>query len=276
MYYAYSTGLLVKAGEVLGKDMTEYRILYEKVRNAFRTYFMENGMPKEEFPLTEVVQEGKKLVDSVRRGMTQTAIVLILNFDLCTEEERPALADKLETLIHASGDLMQTGFVGTPYLLRVLSLHGKDELAYQLLLESRNPSWLYSVEHGGTTMWEHWNSLKEDGSFWSTAMNSFNHYAYGSVYDWMFNIAVGISPRADAPAYREIDLAPHPDKRLGFVNAGIETAQGIVRCAWYYKGNDVYYEFEIPEGSVAHLTLPNGYRETLSAGSYCFTTRAIG
>lgn len=104
-------------------------------------------------------------------------------------------------------------------------------------------------------------------------MNSFNHYAYGSVYDWMFNIAVGISPREDSPGYREIDLAPRPDQRLGFVNAGIETARGTIRSAWYYKGNDVYYEFEIPEGTVAHLTLPNGYHETLPAGSYQFATR---
>lgn len=271
-FFAYSTSLLVKAGEALGKDMTEYRALYENVRRAFRAYFMENGMPKEEFPLTEV-SGAKHPADSVRRGVTQTAIVLILHFDLCTDEERPALADKLEELIHASGNLMQTGFVGTPYLLRVLSRHGKDDLAYQLLLENRTPSWLYSVEHGATTMWEHWNCIKEDGTFWSAAMNSFNHYAYGSVYDWMFNIAVGISPREDAPGYREIDLAPRPDQRLGFVNAGIETARGTIRSAWYYKGNDVYYEFEIPEGTVAHLTLPNGYHETLPAGSYQFATR---
>ena len=271
-FFAYSTSLFIKAGEVLGKDMTEYRALYENVRRTFRSYFMENGMPKEEFPFTEVTV-GKKPRDTVRRGVTQTAIVLILQFDLCTEEERPALADKLEELIHASGDLMQTGFVGTPYLLRVLSRHGKDKLAYQVLLENRTPSWLYSVEHGATTMWEHWNSIKEDGTFWSTSMNSFNHYAYGSVYDWIFNVAVGISPRGDAPGYRGIDLAPHPDKRLGFVNAGIETAQGTIRSAWYYKGNDVYYEFDIPKGTVAYLTLPNGYRETLPAGSYRFATR---
>lgn len=273
-YFAYSTSLLVKAGEALGKDMTEYRTLYRNVRNAFRRYFMENGMPKEQYPITEIVPEGKNPVDIHRRGITQTALVLILNFDLCEADERPALANKLEELIRASGGLMQTGFVGTPYLLRALTMNGKTDLAYQLLLENRTPSWLYSVEHGATTMWEHWNCIKEDGSFWSPSMNSFNHYAYGSVYDWIFNFAVGVSPRADAPAYRAIDFAPHPNRRLGFVNAGIETAQGMVRAAWYYKENEIYYEFEVPKGSVGYLTLPDGHRETLAAGSYCFTTAA--
>ena len=272
-YFAYSTGLLVKAGEALGRDMTKYRTLYENVRNAFRAYFMENGMPKEQFPLTETVPAGKEPVDRHRRGMTQTAITLILYFGLCNDDERPALADQLEKLIRASDGLMQVGFVGAPYLLRALTQNGKTDLAYQLLLENRTPSWLYAVEHGATTIWEHWNSIKEDGSFWSTSMNSFNHYAYGSVYDWIFNYAVGISPRADEPGYRAIDLAPHPDRRLGFVNAGIETAQGMVRAAWYYKGDEVYYEFDVPQGAVAYLTLPNGYQETLPAGKYGFASR---
>ncbi len=272
-FFAHSVSLFIRAGEALGRNMTEYRVLYQNVRNAFRAYFMENGMPKEELPLTEHVAEGATPSDRFRRGVTQTAIVLILNFNLCTEEERPALADRLEQLIRNAGGLMQTGFVGTPYLLRTLAQNGKSELAYQLLFETRNPSWLYSVEHGATTMWEHWNSIKEDGSFWSTSMNSFNHYAYGSVYDWIFNYVVGISPREDHPAYEAIDLAPHPDRRLGFVNSGVRTKRGTVRSAWYYKGNDVYYEIEIPEGATAYLKLPSGHCETLCGGSYRFAEK---
>ena len=207
-------------------------------------------------------------MDTVRRGVTQTALTLILHFGLCTEEERPALAAKLAELIRENGDRMTTGFVGTPYLLHALSENGYTDLAYTLLFQEKNPSWLYSVCHGATTMWEHWNSIKEDGSFWSTNMNSFNHYAYGAVFDWIFGVSSGIKP--SAPGYKEVELAPHPDRRLGFADASIDTRSGFIRSRWYYKGDVVYYEFEIPQGVTAHLTLPSGRKETLTGGVYCF------
>ena len=119
-------------------------------------------------------------------------------------------------------------------------------------------------------MWEHWNSLKEDGSFWSTSMNSFNHYAYGAVYDWIFGVSAGINPCEDAPAYKKIAIAPHPCKELGFVDASIESRSGFVRSAWYYKDDAVYYEVEIPEGATAELTLPSGKTYTLTGGIYHF------
>ena len=269
-FFAYSTSLLIKAGETLGKDMSEYRTLYQNVRNAFREYFMENGMPKEEFPYTEILYRTKKPVDTVRKGMTQTALTLILHFDLCNDDERPALAAKLVELIRENGMRMTTGFVGTPYLLHALSENGYTDIAYALLLQEKNPSWLYSVTHGATTMWEHWNSLKEDGSFWDTHMNSFNHYAYGAVYDWIFGVACGIKTVDEAPAYKEVRIAPHPDKCLGFADASIDSRNGTVRVYWYYKGDTVYYEITVPAGVTAHLTLPSGYTETLGGGIYHF------
>ena len=270
-FFAYSTSLVVRAGEILGEDVSAYRDLYARVRAAFRAYFMENGMPKEEFPLTEVLANGKKSpVDVVRKGITQTALVLILHFDLCEESERPALAAKLVELIRENGNRMTTGFVGTPYILHVLSDHGYTDVAYTLLFQEQNPSWLYSVTHGATTMWEHWNSLKEDGTFWSTAMNSFNHYAYGAVYDWIFGVSSGIKTVADAPAYKEVTIAPHPSKELGFADASIDSRNGTIRSYWYYKGETVYYEFEIPAGVTAYVTLPSGKKETLTDGKFCF------
>lgn len=269
-FFAYSTSLVIKAGEVLGEDVSEYRELYTKVRAAFRDYFMENGMPKEEFPLTEIVPKGKSPNDPLRRGITQTALVLILHFGLCEESERPALAAKLVEMIRENGDRMTTGFVGTPYILHVLSDNGYANVAYTLLFQEKSPSWLYSVNHGATTMWEHWNSLKEDGSFWSTKMNSFNHYAYGAVFDWIFNVSSGISPSETAAGYKEVVLAPHPAKALGFADASIDTRNGTIRSYWYYKGDVVYYEFEIPTGVTARLTLPSGRTETLTGGKYLF------
>jgi len=164
---------------------------------------------------------------------------------------------------------MTTGFVGTPYILHVLNAAGHTDVAYQLLFEERNPSWLYSVTHGATTMWEHWNSLKEDGSFWSTSMNSFNHYAYGSVCDWLYGVVAGIMP--DAPGFARFTVTPHPDKRLGFVNCALDTEAGRVESNWYYKGDVVYYEITVPAGAEATVTLPSGYTATLGGGTYHFS-----
>ena len=270
-YFAYSTKLVVKAGEALGENVDEYRTLYENVRARFRSYFMKNGMTLEQYPVTEIIPAGRtKPIDQLRRGITQTALVLILYFGLCEEDERAALAAKLVELIRANGNRMTTGFVGTPYILHALSENGYADVAYELLMQEQNPSWLYSVTHGATTMWEHWNSLKEDGSFWSTKMNSFNHYAYGSVFDWIFGVAGGITPVENAPAYREVNVAPQPNRVLGFVDTSIDSRYGTIRMHWYYKGDTVYYEVEIPTGVTAHLTLPSGYTATLSGGSYTF------
>ena len=270
-YFAYSLSLLIKACKALGESTDYYTELYKNVRRRFREYFMENGMPKEILPKTEICPDGKNNeVDKLHRGMTQTAITLILKFGLAEEDEKAALTEKLVSLIKENGGKMTTGFVGTPYILHVLSENGRADVAYSLLFAEHNPSWLYSVIHGATTMWEHWNSLKEDGSFWSHWMNSFNHYAYGAVYDWIFGVAVGIKPAETNVAYKSVTIEPHPDKRLGFADASIDTRNGKIRVHWYYKADAVYYEIDIPEGVSAELTLPSGKAYTLNGGSYAF------
>ena len=269
-YFAYSCSLVVKAGHALGEDVSDYEELHRNVVKAFRRYFMKDGMPKAEFPVTEQVPEGGTPADTKRKGMTQTALTLILHFGLCTEKERKPIADRLVQMIRENGGLMSTGFVGTPYLLHALADNGYADVAYGLLYQEKNPSWLYSVCHGATTMWEHWNSLKEDGTFWSADMNSFNHYAYGAVCDWLFGVAAGIVPSEEHTGYAEVTLAPHPDRNLGFLEASVDTRRGTVRTRWYYKGDDVYYEFDVPAGVTAHLRLPGGTEQTLSGGSYLF------
>ena len=270
-FFYYSACLTVKAGEVLGEDVSYYRTLAANVRTAFREYFMENGMPKEEFPITGYKKKDGTPADDFRRGVTQTAIVLILHFGLCDDNERAGLVAKLLELIKSFDGRMTTGFVGTPYILHVLSEAGYTDVAYQLLFEERNPSWLYSVTHGATTIWEHWNALKEDGSFWSTDMNSFNHYAYGAVCDWIYGVAAGIMPDFDNPGYKHFTVTPHPDKRLGFINCALDTPMGRVESNWYYKGDVVYYEITVPAGATASVALPNGYRATLTEGTYHFS-----
>jgi len=248
-FFAHSASLVVRAGHALGEDVSHYEELYSRVKAAFKERFTENGMPT---------------------SMTQTAITLMLKFNLCEETERPVLVKKLVSMIRENRNKMTTGFVGTPYILHVLSENGEVELAYELLAQEENPSWLYSVCHGATTMWEHWNGIKEDGSFWSADMNSFNHYAYGSVYDWIFGVAVGIKPDEVSVGYRKVNVAPHPSKVLGYADASIDTAYGKIRTHWYYKGERVYYEIEIPDGVTAHLELPDGRCFELERGSYHF------
>ncbi len=269
-FFAYSTELLVRAGEALGKDMSEYKTLYANVRRRFREYFMENGMPK-----GSAENLGKPLAAEDRHGMTQTAITLILHFGLCEDNEREALADKLEELIHLFGDKMSTGFLGTPYILHALSDNGKQELAYKLFFCEKNPSWLYSVNHGATTMWEHWNGIKEDGSFWSDAMNSFNHYAYGCVGDWMYGKICGVEIAKDGEGYRKLNIAPKPCRRLGFAKCSIDTVLGKLESAWYYTGDMINLEFAVPNGAEALITLPGGKSERVCGGSYCYCVPAL-
>ncbi|MBE6588730.1 MAG: alfa-L-rhamnosidase [Ruminococcaceae bacterium] len=266
-YFAHSASLLVRAGKALGYDMREYEDLHCRVVAAFRERYLADGNLRQ---LPDLAMDDAHAQKNPPNE-TQTAYALILAFGLCREEDRLRFADRLAAMIRENGTRMTTGFVGTPYLLHALSENGHGDLAYDLLFREQSPSWLYSVTHGATTMWEHWNSQKEDGSFWSTDMNSFNHYAYGAVYDWIFGKSVGIVPIS--PAYRRISLTPHPDRRLGFAKASIESRSGRIVALWYYKGDTVYYEFEIPDDVKATLTLPSGYREELNGGTYHFAEK---
>ena len=230
-FFAYSTRNVIRMGDALGKDMGAYRDLYTHILDAWRRRY--------------IAAPGRLTCD------TQTAYVLALAFDLVGKKQ--PYADRLAEKIHENGDKLQTGFVGTPYLLRALSENGYTELAYTLLLQTEFPSWLYPVTRGATTMWEHWDGLKPDGSMWSADMNSFNHYAYGAVGAWMFNTAAGINPDPENPGFRRILFLPQPDPRMGHVTASIRTAQGVVASHWHYEGDQVRYTFTVPEGCTARV-----------------------
>ena len=245
--YAHSVNLLVKAGRVLGRDMTEYEMLHGRIVTAFR----ERYMPQEKLSCH-----------------TQTAHVLALHFDLC--EDKAGVAASLAKMIEDNRIHLSTGFVGTPYLLHVLSENGYLNLCYSLLLQESFPSWLYSVKKGATTIWEHWDGLREDGTMWSTDMNSFNHYAYGAVGDWMFSVAAGINPVEDAPGYAAIRIWPMPDERLGFVKASLETKYGLIRSEWRYEGDRIRYGIEIPGGVQAEIVI-GGISQKVNGGIYTMT-----
>ena len=273
-YYARVTDILIKAGKLLGKDMSEYEALYSRILDAFHDNFIENGLPCMSKHVS-LRDEKNREEQVVIKPITQTTLAMILYFRLYRgEEERKSMADCLAKIIHENGDRMNTGFVGTPYILHALSENGYTDLAYTLLLQEKMPSWLYSVNHGATTMWERWNCINEDGSFSSVSMTSFNHYAYGAVADWLYGVCAGVNSLEDGAGYKHISLAPNPSKELGFVNCRIKTVSGEVVSNWYYSGEFIHYEFTVPAGTVAELTLPDGRKETLCGGEYIFTTKA--
>lgn len=162
---------------------------------------------------------------------------------------------------------MQTGFVGTPYILHVLSRYGHTELAYSLLLRTEYPSWLYSVEKGATTIWEHWDGIMQDGSFWSEDMNSFNHYAYGAVADWIYEAAAGITHAEEHPGFEEVRIAPKPDRRLKWLEASVKTRHGVVESKWTCEEEGIRLEIHTPVPAEVEL----GERKVrVGAGSYTF------
>ena len=262
-FFAYSTSLLIRAGKIIGEEVSEYETLLENIKKSFREIFMKDSLPC-------VLKEADGL-DARVLEMTQTGIVLILKFGLCKECEREKLVNKLCELIDQFGGRMSTGFVGTPYILHALSENGRADRAFDLLFQEKTPSWLFSVNQGATTIWEHWDSIREDGTFWSTDMNSFNHYAYGCVYDWIFGVVAGVKVPDDGAGYKKVNIMPHTDRRLGFVNCSLKTENGKLRASWRYLSDQtVRFEYEIPNNTVAELTLPNGERHTLNGGTYVF------
>lgn len=242
-FYAHSTALVIKAGRVLGQDISAYEALYERIVRAFR----------QAYPVYQ----------------TQTECTLAVYFALAEDTQKTT--DQLAQMIRSCGTKLQTGFVGTPYLLHALSAHGHTELAYDLLLRREYPSWLYPVTKGATTIWEHWDGQMENGDFWSSDMNSFNHYAYGAVADWVYTVAAGIQTVEEKPGYAAVRIAPQPDKRLDWLEASVETRHGLVRSRWEKQRDMWRYEIETP---VEAEIMIDGRKTLCRPGRYIFFYRS--
>ena len=239
-FYRYSSSLVAKAARVLGniKDAEFYEELSEAVRNAI---------------VSEYVTENGRLALT-----TQTAYILALHMDIVPDKWRDKTAHALALKLKESEFHLRTGFVGTSYLCRVLSATGSNNIAYRLLLQEDFPSWLYAVNMGATTIWERWNSILPDGSISDTGMNSLNHYAYGSITEWLYRDVAGIDPIEEYPGFRKFRLAPKPDPLLNSIDAEYHSPVGIIKSAWkYLKSGEIEYSFTVPYGSTALLTLPS-------------------
>lgn len=253
-YYYYSADIVARSAGILGleEDAEKYAALTERIRSDFlQEYYTPTG----------------RLAVS-----TQTGYVMALYLGLYPDGARERVAGDLRRKIAEDGGLLQTGFVGTPWLLPALTEGGSNDVAYRLLLRREYPGWLYAVDRGATTIWERWNSIEPDGSMNRDGMNSLNHYTYGSVAAWMYRCMGGVEPAEDAPGFRRAILRPRPERAVKACRAQVLTPHGLISTAWRWKGeNTLSLDVTVPFGTAAKLILPDGSGErTLEAGAYHF------
>ncbi len=235
-FYAYSAGILSEAAKALGlaDDAKYYAELVDKIKNVFINEY--------------VTKAGRVGTNS------QTSYVLALMFNLLPEELNPKAAKFLVDDIKSRRNRLSTGFLGTPYLCHVLSSNGYTDVAYDLLLQENYPSWLYPVKMGATTIWERWDGQKTDSTFQDEGMNSFNHYAYGAIGDWMYRVSAGIEIKT--PGYKQLILQPHPSKKLSYSRASFESAYGTIASGWERTGSVIKVSVKIPANTEATVILP--------------------
>lgn len=242
-YFARSADLLSRAARTLGRteDAERYRQLFERVREAFRNEF--------------ISPRGRVTSD------TQTSYVLALSFNLLPKAQRPTAAYRLAQDVRERGHLT-TGFLGTPDLTHVLSEYGYREEAFDLLLRTTYPSWLYPVTMGATTIWERWDGIRPDSTFQDPGMNSFNHYAYGAIGEWMYQEVAGIE--AAAPGYKKIRIAPRPGDTLTHARAFLDTRYGRVASDWERRDGEFRLAVTVPANAQATVRLPGATRNAVT------------
>lgn len=243
-YFFYTTSLTSRMAGILGKtdDQKKYKELAAKIKDAF---------------VKEFVTPNGRLVSH-----TQTAYVLALSFGLVPDDRIENAANYLAQDVAKFGHLT-TGFLGTPLLCHTLSGIGRDDLAFMLLNRKKYPSWLYPVTQGATTIWERWDGQKPDGTFQDVGMNSFNHYAYGAIGEWLYNWVAGISIDETHPGYKHFVLAPHTGGDLTYAKANFESVHGTISSYWKLENGNFVYSIEIPANTSAQVVLPDASLEAV-------------
>jgi len=254
-YFAHSTRLVSKAAAVLGKndEAAEYEKLFERIKDAFNRAYVS---------------------DDVRiKGQTQTCYLLALYFDLLPEDKRPRAAQHLVEAIREKDWHLSTGFVGLSYLLPTLTQTGHLDIAYRLLATDTFPSWGYSIRNGATTIWERWDGWTEDKGFQTPDMNSFNHYAFGSVGRWLFNTVAGID--TDGPGYKKIIIRPRPGS-ITSAKASYESIHGRIVSDWQLKDGTFTLNVTIPPNTTATIYVPAGSAESVTeSGQPAASAKAV-
>ena len=253
-YWAYDVTLMKQMALAVGKETEarKYGGLFEKIKDAFnRAYVHADGFVGG-VPPPPVFASGTATKLSDKPVETQTGYVLALKMGLLPDSLRSMAAQRLVDRIAANHSRLATGFLGTPYLLEALTDTGHADLAYKLLLSTEYPSWGYLVDHGATTMWERWNGdqMRSDPT-----MNSYNHYAYGAVADWIYRYAAGIDTVASDPGFHTIALRPHFDEKLGSLNFEYESSYGVIRSSWTASATEVTWKVTLPPNTTGRLPI---------------------
>lgn len=248
-FFAHSTRLIAKIAAVLGKDEDEryYTALSDSIKQAFNSKFVnpENGMVK---------------------GNTQAGYALALKFHLLPDSVRALAVKNMIDNIHSYDDRMSTGFQSSVRMMDVLVNNGYAGLAYRLLESQRMPSWLYSVDQGATTIWERWDGYVKGRGFQSPGMNSFNHYAFGSVSQWIYEHILGIQPDEKQPGYHHFIIHPVPGGDLKWATGSYHSINGMIVSDWKRKNNHFTLQIEIPVNTTATVYVPmwgNRHREQM-------------
>ncbi|MEV0323273.1 alpha-L-rhamnosidase [Streptomyces sp. NPDC050658] len=241
-YFAHSADLVARVAEALGKDPAPYTKLFGGVRDAFRAAYVTGG--------------GRV------KGDTQTAYVLALSMDLLADGDRAPAAARLVELVKSKGWHLSTGFLGTPRLLPVLTATGHADVAHRLLAQRSFPSWGYQIDKGATTMWERWDSIKPDGSFQDAGMNSFNHYAYGSVGEWMYANIAGIAPAE--PGFRKVLVRPRPGAGVTEAEGRFDALYGPIATHWKTDSEGFRLTLTLPANTTAEVWIPAARRSQVT------------
>ncbi len=269
-YYAYDARMMSRMAAAIGKmtDSRRYAELYDNIKKAFNAkYVREDGVTvapyrKFRWPGTPVDPDEPE-DGTVVPVDTQTSYALPLYFGLFDGKTRELAVENLVKNIEKHGNTLTTGFIGTPYLNPALSDGGRDDVAFTLFEQTACPSWLYPVLQGATTMWERWNSYTVENGFGPVDMNSFNHYAYGAIGEWMYAYLLGIQRDEDSPAYKHIILQPRIGGSLSYVEGGFESPYGRIDGGWEKTPKGYRYHISIPANTSASLTLPCGENSKL-------------
>ena len=244
-YYYNSANIVAKAAKILKKEEAdEYEKLAKEIHDAFIKEYFTPG--------------GRLAID------TMTAYVVVLYMGLTPDYAYDKVCKGLLNKLKKNFYHLETGFVGTPYLCRVLSEHGMNDLAYNLLLEKGYPGWLYAVLMGATTIWERWNSVEPDGKISGTEMNSLNHYSYGSIVEWMFRNMTGINPCEEEAGFKKFRIAPMPNYQITKADAKLRSASGLIESAWEIDGKQLKFRFAVPFDAKAEIVLPDASLEKVS------------
>lgn len=252
-YWLIDAGMMSDMARATGRDAAKYEAMAAQAK---------------QYILDKFLNANGEFKTSIFNTM-QTPALFALKNKLVEGTAKENMMKRLRDNFAEHGNCLQTGFLGTSILMPTLTENGMSDIAYELLFQRKNPSWLYSVDNGATTIWERWNSYMLDKGMGPQGMNSFNHYAYGCVCEWMWETMAGISADTLEPGFKRIIMKPIPDKRLEFVNAEYNSAAGIIKSSWKYEGDQWIWDFTIPEGAVAFVTLPGeSQAHEYRAGSY--------